>query len=81
MLVQIDTGELLRHDSRYTGRANRGPAPLRWLAEVVGSTPAQQLVFQEYVRSVDTITERLQRLEQELQGQVESWRLNPVVDT
>jgi transposase len=47
---------------------------------VVCSTPAQQIVFQEYVRSVDTITERLQRLEQELQDQVASWRLQPVVD-
>jgi transposase len=71
---------LLRHDIRYTGRANWGPAHLRWLSEVVCPTPAQQIVFQEYVRSVDTITERLQRLEQELQDQVASWRLHPVVD-
>jgi len=71
---------LLRHDSRYSGRANWTPAPLRWLSEGVCSTPAQQLVFQEYVRSVDTITERLQRLEQELKEQVSLWRLNPVVD-
>lgn len=71
---------LLRHDIRYTSQANWGPAPLRWLSEVVGSTPAQQLVFQEYVRSVDTITERLQRLDQELKDQVESWRLPPVVE-
>jgi transposase len=71
---------LLRHDIRDTGRANWGPAPLRWLSEVVGSTPAQPIVFQEYVRSVDTITERLQRLEPELQDQVASWRWHPVVD-
>jgi transposase len=71
---------LLRHDIRYTGRANWAPAHLRWLSEVVCSTPAQQIVFQEYVRSVDTITERLQRLEQELKDQVASWRLNPVVE-
>jgi transposase len=37
---------LLRHDIRYTGRAAWGPAHLRWLSEVVGATPAQQLVFQ-----------------------------------
>ena len=29
----------LRHDLRYTGRANWGPAPLRWLSEVVCPTP------------------------------------------
>jgi len=71
---------LLRHDIRYTGRANWNPAHLRWLSEVVCQTPAQQIVFQEYVRAVSEHTERLQRLEQELQEQVKSWRLNPVVE-
>jgi transposase len=36
---------LLRHDIRYTGRANWNPAHLRWLSEVVCPTPAQQIVF------------------------------------
>jgi transposase len=71
---------LLRHDIRYTGRANWGPAHLRWLAEVVCPTPAQQIVFQEYVRAVNEHTERLQRLDQELQDHVKAWRLNPVVE-
>ena len=38
---------LLRHDIRDRGRASWGPAHLRWLAEVVCPTPAQQSVFQE----------------------------------
>lgn len=71
---------LLRHDIRYTGRATWSPAHLRWLSEVVCPTPAQQIVFQEYVRAVNEHTERLQRLEQELRDQVKSWRLNPVVE-
>jgi transposase len=71
---------LLRHDIRDTGRATWHPAHLRWLAEVVCPTPAQQLVCQEYVRAVTEHTERLQRLEQELQERVKSWRLRPVVD-
>ena len=71
---------LLRHDIRYTGRATWGPAHLRWLSEVVCPTPAQQIVFQEYVRTVTEHTERLQRLAQELQDQVKAWRLAPVVD-
>jgi transposase len=71
---------LLRHDIRYTGRATWGPAHLRWLSEVVCATPAQQIVFQEYVRAVTEHTERLQRLEQELQEQVKTWRLQPVVE-
>jgi transposase len=71
---------LLRHASRYTGRATWGPAHLRWLAEVVCPTPAQHTVFQEYVRAINEHTERLQRLEQELHEQVQSWRLQPVVE-
>jgi transposase len=71
---------LLRQDIRYVGRANWGPAHLRWLSEVVCPTPAQQIVFQEYVRAVNEHTERLQRLEQELQEQVNAWRLHPVVE-
>jgi len=71
---------LLRHDIRYTGRATWGPAHLRWLSEVVCPTPAQQIVFQEYIRAVTEHTERLARLEQELTAQVQTWRLSPVVD-
>lgn len=71
---------LLRQDMRYEGRANWGPAHLRWLATVVCPTPAQQLVFQEYVRAVSEHQERLQRLEEELQTQVKTWRWVPVVE-
>ena len=71
---------LLRHDIRSTGRANWSPAHLRWLSEVIGPTPAQQIVFQEYVQTVTEQTARLQRLEQELHEQVKTWRLAPVVE-
>jgi transposase len=71
---------LLRHDIRYTGRANWSPAHLRWLSEVVCPTPAQQIVFQEYVQTVTEQTERLGRLELELHEQVKTWRLAPVVE-
>jgi transposase len=71
---------LLRHDIRYTGRANWGPAHLRWLSEVVCPTPAQHIVLQEYIRAVSEHSERLQRLEQELCEHVKTWRLYPVVE-
>jgi transposase len=70
---------LLRQDIRYEGRATWGPAPLRWLAEVVCPTPAQQIVFQEDVRAVAEHDDRLQRLETELREPVQGWRLAPVV--
>ena len=71
---------LLRQDIRYTGRATWSPAHLRWLSEVVCPTPAQQIVFQEDVRAISEQTERLQRLEQELQEHMKTWRLEPVVE-
>jgi transposase len=70
----------LRHEIRSTGRAHGGPAHLRWLSEVVCPTPAQQLVFQEYVQTVTEQTARLQRLEQALHEQVQTWRFQPVVE-
>ncbi len=69
---------LLRQDLRSEGRATWGPAHLRWLAEVVCPTPAQPIVFQEYVRAVSEPTERRQRREAELQAEGQSWRWMPV---
>jgi len=71
---------LLRQDIRYEGRANWNAAHLRWLARVVCPTPAQQIVFQEYVRAVSEQAERRQRLEGELHEAVKGWRLYPVVE-
>jgi transposase len=71
---------LLRQAIRYTGRATWGPAHLRRLSAVLCATPAPQSVFQAYVRAVTAPTDRLQRLEQELQEQVKTWRLQPVVE-
>jgi len=71
---------LLRQDIRYEGRANWNAAHLRWLSEVVCPTPAQQIVFQEYVRAVTEQHARVQRLETELHEHVKTWRLYPVVE-
>ncbi len=46
---------------------------------MVCPTPAQPIVFQEYVRAVSEQHERLPRLEVELREQVRDWRLYPVV--
>ena len=71
---------VLRHDIRSTGRANGSPAHLRWLSEVVCPTPAQHMVFQEYVQTVTAQTARLQRLEHALHEHVQTWRFQPVVE-
>jgi transposase len=70
----------LRHDIHDVGRANWGPAHLRWLSEVACPTLVQQIVLQAYMRAVSEHTERLQRLDQELQDHVKAWRFHPVVE-
>lgn len=42
-------------------------------------TPAQQIVFQEYVNTVTERTQRMQQLEQMLKTQVKGWYFAPVV--
>jgi transposase len=71
---------VLRHDIRSTGRANGGPAHLRWLSAVVCPTPPPHMVFQAYVRAVQEHTARLQRLEHARHEHVQAWRLYPVVE-
>lgn len=70
---------LLRQDIRYEGQARWTPAHLRWLARVVCPTPAQQIVFQEYLRTINEQNERVERLEQALREQAQHWWLAPVV--
>jgi transposase len=71
---------LLRHDIRYSGKADWRPAHLRWLADkVVMPTAEQQIVFQEYVQTITQQSERLQRIEAELRGAMNTWRLSPLL--
>jgi transposase len=71
---------LLRLDIRYPARANWRPAHLRYLSTISCPTPAQQTVFQEYLRAINEITQRLERLEADLEDQVRGWRFHPVVE-
>jgi len=69
---------LLRQDIRSEGRAHGTATHRRWLAAEVCPTPAQQMVFQEYVRAVSEPTDRVQRWEAARQPLVQTWRWAPV---
>jgi transposase len=71
---------LLRLDIRYDGTANWGKKHLRWLATVACPTPAQQIVFQEYVHAISQHTDRLTHIEGKLHELAATWRLYPVVE-
>ncbi len=70
---------LLRHAIRYEGRADWNEAHLRWLSGVIMHTPAQQIVFQEYVNTITERTHRIERLERMLKEHVKDWHFAPVV--
>ena len=70
---------LLRHDIRCGSKAGWTAAHLRNLGTISLPTPAQKVVFQEYVAAVTHLMERLGLIEQELYQHVSSWRLAPVV--
>ena len=70
---------LLRNGYKYSGRATWCKAHLRWLAEQRMNHPAQQVTFQEYVSHVESLNQRVKRIEIEIENLVESWRLKSVV--
>jgi len=70
---------LLRNNINYKGTANWSKKHLRWLSELVLPHPAQQIVLQEYLQTVNERIKRLARLVNELQHQVQNWRYYPVV--
>lgn len=86
MLVQKSARQrlksfLLRHDIRYQGKTSWTEAHLRWLAdEVRCPSPAQQIVFQEYVNAVTESQQRLQRLDEQIKHFAQAWRLYPAVE-
>ena len=71
---------MLRLGISYVGRADWNDAHQRFLARVVCPTPAQQIVFQEYLHAITEIAQRLRRIETELREHASSWRLAPLVE-
>ena len=70
---------LLRNNIAYSGQSNWSLKHLRWLTELVLPHPAQQIVLQEMIQTVNERIARLKRLDNELTHQVKSWRYYPVV--
>ncbi|MFQ5938036.1 MAG: IS110 family transposase [Acidiferrobacterales bacterium] len=72
---------LLRHGQRYTaGKSKWTQAHWRWLERIRFSQPAQQIVLQEYIDSVQHLTRRVAELEREMAGALPEWRLAPLVE-
>jgi transposase len=72
---------LLRNGYRYTGKSSWTEAHLRYLRELVMNHPAQKLVMEESLQSIEAALGRVDRLEKHLEGVVAEWRMKPVVES
>lgn len=71
---------LLRNEIRYVGKSAWTKAHRRWIAHLKLPQPAQQIAFEEYVQAVEEASQRLLRLTQAIEAQLEHWRWRPVVE-
>jgi len=72
-------GFLLRHDFRYPGKCVWTVAHRRWLAGIRMPHPAQQIMLQEYIHSVEECTQRVHRLTEQILQLMPDWRMRPLV--
>lgn len=70
---------LLRNNINYPGTANWSAKHLRWLAELVLPHPAQHIVLQESLNTINERVARLERLDNQLAHHIMQWRYFPVV--
>ena len=70
---------LLRNNIQCKTKDNWSLKHLRWLTELILPTPCQQIVLQEAIQKISERTNRLKRLDNELEHHVKKWRYYPVV--
>ena len=73
-------GFLLRHGKRFEGKDNWTQAHFRWFEEVKFGQPLQQIVFQEYVDSVQAITRRIAALDEQMESATRDSVFWPVIE-
>lgn len=70
---------LLSHGIIYSGLKKWSVAHRRWLAGLCFDDPGQQIVFQEYIDSIEECERRVQRITDQLGQRASQWRMAPVV--
>lgn len=70
---------LLRNGIRYAGKSAWTPGHRRWIARLKLPDAVQQIVFQDYVNTVEEATRRVATLSDALEGQVQGWSRAPLV--
>jgi len=73
-------GFLLRHSKRFEGKDNWTQAHFRWFETVKFEQPVQQIVFQEYVDSVQAMTRRVKAFDDQIENAAAESVFWPVIE-
>ena len=71
---------LLRRNLIFSGRTPWSKAHFKWLADLTMEHPAQQIVLQEYVATICTCQERVNRITKQIHELSEQSPLKPLID-
>ena len=71
---------LLRHGLHYCGKSHWSLAHWRWISDIKMEHAAQQFTMQEYVDTVRSCSERVERITEQIGLLVIKWRLGPMVE-
>lgn len=71
---------LLRHARRYDGKSNWTQAHFRWLETVKFDHPTQQIVLQEYIDTVQSVTKRVAALDKQIECTARQATVWPVIE-
>ena len=71
---------LLRHGLIYGGRTNWSLAHWRWISDIKFENEGQQFTLQEYVDTIRSCTERVERITEKIRLLAARWRFGPVVE-
>ena len=67
------TSFLLRNGHHYTGKGKWGAAHLKWLREIPFADPAQKVVLEEYIRTIEEAGASVARLEAHMEQLLANW--------
>mgnify|MGYP001362384368 CR=1 FL=1 len=70
---------LLRYERRYSGKTSWTVKHLEWIRAQHFAHEAQQRVLEDYLRAVEDLGERVERLTKSIVELVEMWSLRPLV--
>lgn len=71
---------LLRHGLKYSGKSHWSLAHWRWISDIKMDHEAQQFTLQEYVNTVRSGSEGVERITAKIRLLVGQWRFGPVVE-